>query len=754
MESRPYQKECIDIINQSKEGRHLVALATGLGKTYIFTHIARKGRTLILSHRDELVRQPERYYDCTFGVEKADEYATDEEVVSASVQTLSNDQRLRRFKEDEFHTIIIDEAHHAAAPSYRKILNYFSGAKYILGVTATPKRGDGVRLTDVFDDILFSRDLPWGIRNGYLSNIVCNIVVGKYTLKGIKKSLGDFQIAEIAGRINAETIAIAAKAYLDNCHKKGRHTLIYCVNTNTCRVLCETIRSLLPEKEKESICVVTGKSTDRKERIDDFSKGKIRCIINCMVLTEGTDLPICDAVMNLRPTCNNSLYQQMVGRGTRLYEGKKNCLVLDVVPEEGVTRDLCVAPTLFGLDINQLDSATQQQIKNGEDILSISDALIAACTEMTKIMEVRLSAVKSYIKDCSKILTECREEGFHYLADRYKELKEGSEIVPEMSELCVELEADEGHYYKITPNFTDTIYISKPDVLDNVSVEFHVSSEQFSKNGKSVFIGHMKLQDAVELAKKYCRLMPDYYGYKWDKEKQKEWSRLPATEKQISKIVSDYKAYQIPRNTADDLDRLEANRIIDFKSELDNKKQFAKIYSDSVDTKKKNDVQKIEQFKKLIEKEKSEKEDALERFGKFEETVEAAYGQKEEKEKKQAEMLEKGCICIKSTCMATNIDAATDRQIAFVKSLIDKAKKNNFFLEEDIDFDQMGKTEVSILIDLFKSLQKQPYRVVIEKGGIEKALREARGNRKERRSVENKYTIRIEDVQNEKNGEA
>ena len=574
MELRPYQKECIEVIDNSKEGRHLIALATGLGKTYIFTHIARKGRTLILSHRDELVRQPERYYNCTFGVEKSTEYSTDEEVVSASVQTLKNENRLKRFKRDEFYTIIIDEAHHAAAPSYRKILDYFSGAKYILGVTATPKRGDGVRLTDVFDDILFSRDLPWGIRNGYLSNIICNIVVGKYTLKGIKKSLGDFQISEIAGRINAETIAIAAKAYIDNCHKKGRHTLIYCVNTNTCNVLCKTIRSLLPEKEKESVCVVTGKTENRQEYLEGFSKGKIRCIINCMVLTEGTDLPICDAVMNLRPTCNNSLYQQIVGRGTRLYKGKKNCLVLDVVPEEGITSDLCVTPTLFGLDINQLDSTTQQKIKNGEDILSISDALVATCTEMTKIMEVRLTAVNSYIADCSKILEECKEEGYHHLADKYQEMKEVKDVIPEMSELCVELEADEEHYYKITPNFTDTIFISKPDVLDNVSIEFHVQPGQFFQSDKTVFIGHMKLLDAIELAKKYCKLMPDYYDYKWDKPKQEAWSQLPATEKQIGKIINDYKKCQIPVDTSDNLNRLEASRIIDFKTELDNKKKF------------------------------------------------------------------------------------------------------------------------------------------------------------------------------------
>ena len=164
---RDYQKECVDAIDSLEGGSHLVQMATGLGKTVTFSRIARNGRVLIISHRDELVRQPARYYDCSFGIEKAGERSCGEEVVSASVQTLKSKRRLAEFDPEEFDTIITDEAHHAAAPSYKKIFEYFKPRLHI-GFTATPKRGDGVRLDDVYEDIIFERDLLWGINNGYL----------------------------------------------------------------------------------------------------------------------------------------------------------------------------------------------------------------------------------------------------------------------------------------------------------------------------------------------------------------------------------------------------------------------------------------------------------------------------------------------------------------------------------------------------------------------------------------------------------
>ena len=137
LELRDYQEEVLNIIEDLKPGSYLIQMATGLGKTVTFTNIKRKGRVLVLAHREELVTQPIKYYNCPVGIEMANNKSNGEEVIIASVMSLTH--RLDKFKPNEFDTIIIDEAHHAAAKSYKKIINYFK-PRLLLGFTATPNR--------------------------------------------------------------------------------------------------------------------------------------------------------------------------------------------------------------------------------------------------------------------------------------------------------------------------------------------------------------------------------------------------------------------------------------------------------------------------------------------------------------------------------------------------------------------------------------------------------------------------------------
>lgn len=337
---RDYQQECVDIIDANPTGAHLIQMATGLGKTVTFSRIDRSsGRVLILSHRDELVHQPIKYYPPgTVEVEQAGEHASlDAEVVSASVQTMS--RRLDRFPRGHFDTIITDECHHAKAKSYKKIIEHFRPRRH-LGFTATPARGDKKGLDDVYDDIIYRYDILRGIRNGWLCDLDCRQVEVSWDTSTIKRTNGDYAAGELARAVNTpQTNAQVAEAY-ERWHDGP--TLLFAASVDHANELADLI---------DRSAVVTG-STPREERrqvIEAFRDGEIECLINCMVFTEGTDMPWVRTILLARPTQSDSLYAQMVGRGLRPYEGKGSCLLLDCV---GAARDrrLCTPATLVGMD--------------------------------------------------------------------------------------------------------------------------------------------------------------------------------------------------------------------------------------------------------------------------------------------------------------------------------------------------------------------------------------------------------------------
>jgi len=344
-ELRPYQQECLASIPES--GAFLVDMATGLGKSLTFSRIQRRGRMLILSHRDELVRQPAKYFDCPFGIEQAQCVSHGEDVVSASVQSLV--RRLDRFEPDEFDVIVTDEAHHAAAESYRKIYSHFKPRLHV-GFTATPNRGDGIGLDGIFEDIVFERDLEWGIRNGYLSDIFCIRANVGYDLKGVAERMGDFAPGELEKAVNIES-ANRALADIYRTYAVGQ-TLIFACSVAHARAIAEAIPG--------AHAVIGGE--DREDVLEMFAQGRIKCLVNCMVFTEGTDLPNVETVMIARPTKNESLYTQMVGRGTRLHPGKKRLVLIDCV---GVSTDanLCTAPSLLGLDMKAVPERSRAQVE-------------------------------------------------------------------------------------------------------------------------------------------------------------------------------------------------------------------------------------------------------------------------------------------------------------------------------------------------------------------------------------------------------
>ena len=372
---RYYQKEVIDKIEACNGGSHLVVLPVGSGKTVTFSRIPRHGRVLILSHRDELVHQPEKYYDCSFGVEQAKETSHGEEVVSASVQSLV--RRLHRFDPKEFDMIITDEAHHATAATYQKIYEYFKPRIHI-GFTATPDRHDRSDLHKIYEDILYMRDMKWGIKEKFLTDIDCYQVNVKYNLKGVKTQMGDYNIGGLAdAMMQTECVDAVVDAY--NTYRKGQ-TLIFAVNVAHAYELSKKI----PGSK-----VVVADTPNRAQIIQDFTDRKFPCLINCAIFTEGTDIPLIETVIMARPTQNQSLYTQMVGRGLRLYPGKEALTLVDCV---GVTKQKPVnIGHLFGLNTEIVPPKKRERLQG------------IRATEMEETIEVLLDGPDSWIDGAKRV---------------------------------------------------------------------------------------------------------------------------------------------------------------------------------------------------------------------------------------------------------------------------------------------------------------------------------------------------------------
>ena len=331
---RPYQQQARERIHAEWENGHtrtLLVLPTGTGKTIVFASVAadqvRAGdRVLILAHRGELLEQAADKLQHSTGlvsaVEKADATCLNTwfRVVVGSVQTLQRTARLERFPHDYFGTIIIDEAHHAITDGYRRILDHFDHAR-VLGVTATPDRGDMRNLGEVFDSLAFEYKLTDAIKEGYLCRIMAQTIPLKLDISSVTMSGGDYAVGDLGTALDPYLEQIAAEM-AQRC--KGRKTVVFLPLIKT----SQKFRDLLNSHGFRA-AEVNGQSTDRKEVLADFDAGKYNVLCNSMLLTEGWDCPSVDCVVVLRPTKVRSLYSQMVGRGTRLSPGKTDLLLLD-----------------------------------------------------------------------------------------------------------------------------------------------------------------------------------------------------------------------------------------------------------------------------------------------------------------------------------------------------------------------------------------------------------------------------------------
>ena len=389
---RPYQIEAQKAIVEARERgtrRQLVSLATGLGKTVVIATLPQllKVRpsdvTLVIAHRDELIQQiAEKMQsanpDAVIGIEKAERRAHEQcSIVVATVQTLAGkrlEEFINRFGR-RISLFVIDEAHHAAAPTYRAIVDNILEARpdaTILGFTATPNRGDGVRLIDVFHEIVYSMEARAAIDAGYLVPVRSFAIATRTNLDDVASRAGDFVIGQLAQAVNTtERNARIVAAY--RTHTPNAKALVFTASVEHARDVADVFVSAGIE------AAFASGETSREERdriIRDFRADRIKVLVNCGLYLEGFDVPSIEVVINARPTKSTTLYTQITGRGLRPVDEIANqlsdtphaiqrckliaestkpyAIVLDLV-DQAHRHAIVTLPTLWGLPL-QIDA--------------------------------------------------------------------------------------------------------------------------------------------------------------------------------------------------------------------------------------------------------------------------------------------------------------------------------------------------------------------------------------------------------------
>lgn len=330
---RPYQDDLVTRTRGSFRAgkrRPLIVLPTGGGKTVCFSYIAHGAVTLgnrvwIIAHRAELIRQAGNtlaQFGVGHGIIKAGVRPTESPVQVASIQSVV----ARIGKVEPPDLIVIDEAHHATAGQYRKVLDAYPSAR-VIGVTATPCRLDGRGLGDVFDDLIVGPSLGYLTDEGFLSPARYFAPPVVADLSGVRTSRGDYAANDLEESIAKPAITGDAvehyRKFLD-----GKPMLSFCVSVAHAEAVAQAYRAA----GYRAASVDGGlKDTDRDDRIGGLATGKYQIITSCDLIGEGLDVPVCTGAQLLRPTQSLVLHLQQIGRVLRVAPGKEHAIILDHV---------------------------------------------------------------------------------------------------------------------------------------------------------------------------------------------------------------------------------------------------------------------------------------------------------------------------------------------------------------------------------------------------------------------------------------
>lgn len=406
---RPYQEEARQAIFEQWDSvdKTLLVLPTGCGKTVVFAKVTedcvRNGdRVLILAHRGELLEQAsdkiQKFTGLMCATEKAEETCLGSwfRVVVGSIQSLMRPKRLNQFSSDYFDKIIIDEAHHCLSDGYQRVLEHFSDAK-VLGVTATPDRGDMRNLGNYFESLAYEYTLPKAIKEGYLTPIKALTIPLQLDLSQVGIQSGDFKAGDLGTALDPYLYSIAEEM---KKYCKDRKTVVFLPLVKTSQKFKEILNA-----NGFKAAEVNGDSKDRAEILKDFENDEYNVLCNSMLLTEGWDCPSVDCIIVLRPTKVRSLYSQMVGRGTRLSPGKTELLLLDFLWHTE-RHELCHPASLICENEEVAKKMTENIEKMAGCPVDIEEAEEQASSDVIAQREEALATVLAEMKRRKKKLVD------------------------------------------------------------------------------------------------------------------------------------------------------------------------------------------------------------------------------------------------------------------------------------------------------------------------------------------------------------
>lgn len=338
LELREYQQEALKNLQAMREKKESIALlyqATGTGKTVTAVMDAKSvgGRTLFVAHTMELVNQAYLTFQALWKEASVGKFADsikegNADVVCGSIQSIA--LNLDIFKEDDFDYIIIDEAHHAAADTYQKVLAYFK-PKFLLGLTATPERADDTDILEIFKNTAHKLDIRTAVEIGALVDVRCIRIHTNIDMTQVRFNSVQYNVRDLDVKICVtERNALIVKTWLD--YVKDKRTVVFCASVRH----AEQIAALFKEKGVSAEAVSGSmKTSERKELLAKFAKGELKVLCACDLLNEGWDCPETEVLFMARPTMSKVLYTQQLGRGMRLSEGKEYLMVFDFVDNAG-----------------------------------------------------------------------------------------------------------------------------------------------------------------------------------------------------------------------------------------------------------------------------------------------------------------------------------------------------------------------------------------------------------------------------------